>query len=90
MNDQLAAAPRTESFEIFVLASFGLKRLKVCDYVVDMLLARWVANRIELLKTRSPDRHVFRSVRSQASAELQHGTNIAGRILVFVAPGQRG
>ena len=41
-----------------------------------MLLTRRAVNWIECLKTGSPDRHVFRTMRSERLAKNQHNSNV--------------
>src|SRR5271163_1255632 len=62
---------------------FDLQRANKGDHVVDVLLARRVVNRIEFLKMRTPDRHVFRTVCSKVATEREQRTNIPGGVLAF-------
>src|SRR5262245_47320428 len=64
---------------------FPLKRSDVSNKVVDVLLTRRIVNWIECLKTRPPDRHVFRTMRTETLAKGQHNSHIAGRKLILMS-----
>lgn len=61
-------AIRTDSKTVRVRL-FHLQELDVGDEIVNVLLAGWIVNRIQILEARAPDRHVFRAMCSKASAK---------------------